>query len=706
METQRKTDTGYLRPSARTKTFSLRSNINLIQESILRLMRFYASLDLSMSSSGRRYFLLTFSLLLISLVAGSNPRGVGDGAEYLAMTLNLSEFHLPAPSPKEFAHLQERLAQLGKGYAGISITYPNLVAKDGRQDFPHFWLYSALAALWVWVTRALDLHPNFSFTIVNTTLMALALGVVTKRLHWATTLLLFGSPILWWIDKGHTEVFTFSLLAIAFALLREQPWWSLVCLGVASTQNPPIALVLPIVAVMTLITRPGALRDNRFRVGIIAGATFASLPSLYYLARLGITTPLLRASGGPRLRVPTLDELGAVIWDPNIGILPAFPAWTVVLLGVGVAFIARACKRLKASKTDAESRCEKGAYIARARRRLKAPGVWVAILTTGIFLVSFAQITNINNGGTPSISRYGLWLIPLAIPLLQEADTAFSQKLRLWLAPVAIASLVWCIFMFHPNLSENSLTPTRLASFLWTRYPSLNNPLADVFFERISHAEQALFPIATATCSKILLVGGLWPATCLPEGDIPAHCMDPEALCYANRTPQGYKFVEAPGSSYVIIKGEPVYPIGERISFAQGGTGYKYTGPGWFGAESWGAWTERSTAVVMLKLLDIPNRDLVLSIEGQAFLTDKNPVQSIEVLVNRHYVETLRYTFPSGIDTRVITISKSLVQEKNGLLIIEFKMKSPKSPAELGLSTDARLLGLALVSLRLDEMKP
>jgi hypothetical protein len=703
METPRKTDTGELRPLPRMKSFSLKSNINLIQESILRPMRFYDSLDLSMSSRGRRYFLLAFSLLLISQVAGSSPRRVGDGAEYLAMALNLSEFHLPALSPGELAHIKERFARLEIGFADDPLTYPNLVARDGRQEFPHFWFYSALAAPLVWVTRVLGVHPNFSFTFLNMALLLLALWVVAGRLHWTAALLLFGGPILWWIDKGHTEVFTFSLLAIAFALLREQPWWSLVCLGAASTQNPAITLVLPIVAVMALITLPGALRDNRFRIGVIVGAAFASLPPLYYLSRLGITTPLTRSEGGPRLRVPTLDELGAVIWDPNIGILPAFPAWTVVLLGVGVAFIARACQRLKASKSDAEARREKGALIARARRRLTAPAVWVILLTTGIFLVSFAQITNFNHGATPGISRYGLWLIPLAIPMLQEADTAFSQKLRLWLVPVSIASLVWCLFLFHSKLPEKYLTPTRLATFLWTHHPSLNNPLPEVFFERVSQIHQRPFPIATATCSKVLLVEGLWPANCLPAGDIPSDCMDPGTLCYANRTAHGYEFVDASG--YSSIEGGQVYPIGERISFAQGGTGHKYTGSGWFGAEPWGTWTDGSSSVVLLKPSVVPTQDMALSIEGQAFLTDKHPVQDIEVFVNHHPVEMLRYTFPSGIDTRVITIPQSLIQEKKGLLIIEFKIKNPKSPAELGLNTDARLLGLGLVSLRMDGAK-
>jgi hypothetical protein len=155
----------------------------------------------------------------------------------------------------------------------------------------------------------------------------------------------------------------------------------------------------------------------------------------------------------------------------------------------------------------------------------------------------------------------------------------------------------------------------------------------------------------------------------------------------------------------VRIEREQVYPIGERISFVQGGTSLKYAGSGWSIAEPWGTWTEGSNSVVTLKLSDIPDRDMALSIEAQAFLTDKHPVQDIEVLVNRHPVETLRYAFPAGIDTRVITIPKSLIQERKGRLIIEFKIKNPKSPAEVDLSPDPRRLGLGLVSLRLDETK-
>jgi|SRR5215475_4766489 len=151
------------------------------------------------------------------------------------------------------------------------------------------------------------------------------------------------------------------------------------------------------------------------------------------------------------------------------------------------------------------------------------------------------------------------------------------------------------------------------------------------------------------------------------------------------------------------ITGEQVYTIGERISFAKGGTSLKYIGSGWSAPESWGTWTDGSASIVTLKLSDIPNRDMVLSIEGGGLIIGKYPLQDIEVLVNQHPVETLRYTSPGIInDTRVVTIPQSFIHEKKGLLIIEFKIENPYMPIQPGVGSDSRRLGLALASLRLD----
>lgn len=145
------------------------------------------------------------------------------------------------------------------------------------------------------------------------------------------------------------------------------------------------------------------------------------------------------------------------------------------------------------------------------------------------------------------------------------------------------------------------------------------------------------------------------------------------------------------------------YSTGERISFTQDGTSLKYAVLGWSGPEPWGTWSEDDASIVMLKLPSVPDGNLALRFEGHAFVTEKHPAQEIDLLVNGHLVETLRYSVPQTTETRAISIPRSLITDR--LLRIEFRFKNPKSPQELGLSTDSRRLGLGLVSLQLEKQR-
>jgi len=70
-----------------------------------------------------------------------------------------------------------------------------------------------------------------------------------------------------------------------------------------------------------------------------------------------------------------------------------------------------------------------------------------------------------------------------------------------------LASAVLGVWTFHPARSETADRPTRLASFLWTRHPSLDNPLPEVFAERLRGLDENWLPVATPGCEKILLPG-------------------------------------------------------------------------------------------------------------------------------------------------------------------------------------------------------
>ena len=437
----------------------------------------------------RRWLLGGYLLLMISLVAGSEPRLVGDGGEYLQMAQSFGSWQWP------------------------------------RAEITHFWFYSALASPLVNVAELAGLHPLVGFTGLNFILLGTAFLVVCKRLEWALSFLLFTGPVVWWVDKAHTEVFSFSLLAIAFALMTEAPWWAMICAGAASTQNPPIAALIPLVAALSFTRQPALRRDWRLWTGGALAMCLALLHPIYYQARLGRLSPLIDFT---RRLVPNRDEFVAVVWDPNIGLLWSFPGLVLV---AGIGLIGLLC-------------------VARARIR------WSEILVSGvcglIFLFSFSQKSQ-NSGGTRHMSRYAIWLIPLMIPLLRSVWDASSPPVRRWLPGAAIISCIWTFFSFHPGLPGENKRPTWLAEHLWTRHPSFSNPLPEIFIERIEGRDgDRWVPVATGGCEKILLmsrpdVPGTWPLRC-PPVSVPPRCAEAGAMCYANllETFGGYEFTRIP----------------------------------------------------------------------------------------------------------------------------------------------------------------
>ena len=94
-----------------------------------------------------------------------------------------------------------------------------------------------------------------------------AFYVTASRLHWTWCAIVFAGPILWWLDKPHTEPFTFALYAVAFALFASAPWWSLVAVGAAATQNPGNAALVGILAVAAAAGKTSLLKDRRFWTG-------------------------------------------------------------------------------------------------------------------------------------------------------------------------------------------------------------------------------------------------------------------------------------------------------------------------------------------------------------------------------------------------------------------------------------------------------
>ena len=425
-----------------------------------------------------------FACLLLTLAATSSPRVVGDGSEYVHLAARIASGHLP-----------------------------------GAGESRHFIFYSALAAPVVALGRPLGLDAAAAFTLLNGLLLLAAFYVVASRLHWTFCAIVFAGPILWWLDKPHTEPFTFALYAVAFSLFASAPWWSMVAVGAAATQNPGNAALIGILAVVAAAGKASLLKDRRFWLGLAAGTVLAALHPAYYLVRLG--TPTRLASAGD-LRWVTWQEYTAVLVDPNIGLLPQVPVYGAAVLA-GLILVA---------------------WLA--PRRLAGPAIIAAAASAAWLAFVAATATNVNHGGTPGLSRYATWFVPLAIPLFQELDRVLGRRIT-WMTLPAVASAALGIWAFHPARPEAADRPTRLASFLWTRHPSVDNPLPEIFAERLRGLDENWLPAATPGCEKVLLTGrgprsGVWPIPCAPVTP-PARCQQPGATCYANRTKTGYEFV-------------------------------------------------------------------------------------------------------------------------------------------------------------------
>lgn len=462
----------------------------------------------------------TLLLLLVPLVglllAQSNLRRVGDGAEYVAMAMNLARARPPSLTPGQLAGATAAFPNDD----GFDLRMPAFQGADGRQDFPHFWLYPLLAAPFVSLAFAAGIHPIAGFVVLNLLLLAAALAAVV-RIHGAMpALLLIAGPILWWIDKAHTEAFTFSLLIGAVLLLRQRPWWSLVILGIGTAQNPP--LLLPWGVALVAIVAARGWRDRRVWAGAAAGAALAAIHPVYYGLRLGRWSGL---TDGFDPHVPSWRELITVPVDPNVGIFLLDPFLAAAVVAALVLVGRRSPAR--APSLDLVTSLGMGAAL----------------------LVVFTQTTNFNSGGTPNPSRYGLWLLPLTLPLVGALPEPVP-----WVRAIVAGSLVWCVVFFAPRAPDHYLEPTPLAHWLWTAWPAGDTPLAEIFAERVTgHDPSPPPPIATDGCEKVLLEGRGgppdWPPACATAAvPAPAFCRAAGALCYANRDGGGYSFTRAPSS--------------------------------------------------------------------------------------------------------------------------------------------------------------
>ena len=460
--------------------------------------------------------------LTFCLVAGSSPRIVGDGGEYLAQAMNFAAFNAPSLGRRAIQTIEARIRAMEPALSEWDIEAATVASGDRRRDFLHFWFYAFVATPALWLVEAIGVSPIHAFTITNVLFVAGAVWVLLPRIGAAFTALVLGGPLVWWFDKAHTEVFTVCLLAIALALVRDRPGWSLVAAGMASTQNLPVAVVFGLIAGLQIVRSRGrVLTDKGWLVAAGIGAGLALLHPVYTYLRHGTPSLLLYAT---REGFPTAAEMAAPLLDPTMGLVGNAPVFVAAIVMAGAIVLARG-------------------WVT--------PEIGVAAASACLFLVSAAQTSNTHHGATPSLTRYALWLLPLSVPVFVAVRNRAGMAARAALATLAVISSATSVVAFHPGVPQLGREPTTLATWLWTKQPTWQNPLPEVFSEIATGTEGTIVPAATAGCEKVLLSSGatedgVWPVPCYPA-ELKPPCSARDSICYANRAGRGYVFVRAPG---------------------------------------------------------------------------------------------------------------------------------------------------------------
>lgn len=443
---------------------------------------------------------VTWLLLMLSLAA---PRNVGDASEYVAMAGRLANLQAPTFSAADMAAFTAGWASTDTGFELQTRQIPELQGRDGRFDMPHMWLYPLLSVPFVRVARLIGASDPWGLVVLNVAMLAWLCWLAVRRGAGPWTLTLFVSPIVWWLDKPLADVFIGVLLGGATLLWPGHGPVSLILLGIAAAQNPALLTGCVVFGLYALAEDPGRITSRRWQLAAAIGAACAAMAPLYYLWRLDRLSPLTSFAAASW---PSLTALLFPLADVNMGALVRYPPIAIVVM---VALL--------------------------QRRGWREPAALPAALTGAALLLVISQQPNMNQGGNPDLSRYVVWLLPLALPWLLALDRSPRRSTTLPGASMLAVAAVWTVVAFPLSRPESYRYPTPFATWVWTQHPEWTMPRVEAFGERTSHREPAIVPTATRGCEKVLLFEGRWPANCPPSTPPPTACEAPGAYCYADR---------------------------------------------------------------------------------------------------------------------------------------------------------------------------
>lgn len=442
--------------------------------------------------------IIVFIWIAIFIIIGifGQPTRVGDGSEYYALALawrHTGRPYMTDISWNDYDQLYNSNEIIGLPDGNrLKHRFPQ-IANETQADFNHFWFYGFCAAIISKVVSlvGIQIPIHQAFLVLHCLLLA-AMFMVAKRNFgrrglFAVAILTFLSPIIWYFDKVHTELFTFCLTTIAVIFfLRRSYFSSAFFLALTSTQNISFAGISAFVIIVGLFDHKGSEYSIVDVVKLVLSTGSLALHPAYYFFRWGVLSPQFTAGGAKT----GLNLKYAYVWflDPDVGLFPNWPLGIIIFMLTFIVVYRRKINRLSVNR-------------------------WLifVLFYIGISIIAQSSTTNLNSGATPGLARYSLWYLALFFPsILLIIEKLFSTR---WLLILFVLSMIFQVIYsyiyFRPTLSENYNSPSPASFWIQKNLPMIYNPPIEIFDERYGIGEHAKLPntlvVIGPDCNKTLI---------------------------------------------------------------------------------------------------------------------------------------------------------------------------------------------------------
>ena len=339
-------------------------------------------------------------------------------------------------------------------------------ALNGKLYCYHFWSYSLMALPVKLVIEAFGGNESKALQSFNVLLFVSVLAYILflfkaeRFVRYLVAGLFFFSANFFYLVWIHPEIFSSTLLFLGFLLLMDKRHgWSALVIALASTQNPPIAFYLPLVALAVFL-------EHGFDIKRLATVTALGMlclvPPVFYYANFGVTNLIIHF-GFVDPALMGFDRFISLFFDLNQGMIYAIP---LILILTPVFFVI-------------------------AIRDFERKNLWMYLVPVfGVLVVLPGLQQNNWNAGCAVICRYALWC---SVPFTIFFVLAFNwDKLKNKIfAGIIILSQVVLLMMngwHHPD-GGDYVELSVASRYMLDNHPSWYNPDPEIFCERVLNEE-------------------------------------------------------------------------------------------------------------------------------------------------------------------------------------------------------------------------